>query len=77
MDQAPRQAFIAAAVSADERTAVLGTVNTAKTMAQAAGTGLAGVLAERRWWTLLFGSAGFGKATYDLLLLWLFHRAKR
>ncbi|KAK3389253.1 major facilitator superfamily transporter [Podospora didyma] len=72
MDQAPRQAFLAAAVLPAERTAVLGLVNTVKTFAQAGGLGFAGLLASKQWWVLAFGGAGLMKAAYDFLLLWMF-----
>lgn len=72
MDQAPRQAFLAAAVLPAERTAVMGAVNMVKTLMQAAGVGLSGVLAGRHHWILLLSGAGALKATYDLLLLWSF-----
>ena len=72
MDQAPRQAFLAAVMRPEERTAVLGVVNIAKTIAQAGGIGSSGVLAERRWWLAMLGGAGLMKATYDLLILWTF-----
>lgn len=72
MDQAPRQAFLSAAVLPGERTAVMGVVNTVKTLMQAGGVGFSGVLAGRHQWILLLGGAGALKASYDLLLLWNF-----
>lgn len=72
MDQAPRQAFLAAAVRNEERTAILGVVNIVKTIAQAGGIGSSGVLAERKLWVVMLGGAGLMKATYDLLILWTF-----
>ncbi|KAK3685223.1 major facilitator superfamily transporter [Podospora appendiculata] len=72
MDQAPRQAFLAAAVLPEERTAVLGVVNVVKTLAQAGGIGTAGVLAGRQMWVVSLGGAGGMKAVYDLLMLWMF-----
>lgn len=72
MDQAPRQAFLAAAVLPNERTAVLGVVNTLKTLAQAGGIGSAGVLVGKNLWILVFAGAGAMKAGYDLLMLWMF-----
>ncbi|CAK7234005.1 hypothetical protein SBRCBS47491_008803 [Sporothrix bragantina] len=72
MDQAPRQAFLSAAVLPAERTAVMGVVNTVKTLMQAGGVGFSGVLAGRHQWLLLLGGAGALKASYDLLLLWNF-----
>jgi MFS family permease len=72
MDQAPRQAFLAAAVKTEERTAILGVVNIVKTLAQAAGIGSSGVLAAQSMWVAMLGGAGAMKATYDLLILWTF-----
>lgn len=72
MDQAPRQAFLAAAVKTEERTAILGVVNIVKTIAQAGGIGSSGVLAARKLWLVMLGGAGLMKAIYDLLILWTF-----
>lgn len=72
MDQAPRQAFLAAAVLPAERTAVLGVVNTLKTLAQAGGIGSTGLFAEKGWWIAVLTGAGAMKAGYDLLMLWMF-----
>ncbi|KAK2032989.1 major facilitator superfamily transporter [Colletotrichum zoysiae] len=72
MDQAPRQAFLAAAVLPSERTAVLGIVNTVKTLAQAGGIGSAGFLSGRNLWIVVLSGAGIMKAVYDLLMLAMF-----
>ncbi|KAK7429130.1 hypothetical protein QQZ08_004345 [Neonectria magnoliae] len=72
MDQAPRQAFLAAAVLPTERTAVLGVVNTVKTLAQASGIGSAGFFAGKNLWVVVMTGAGAMKAGYDLLMLWMF-----
>jgi Na+/melibiose symporter-like transporter len=72
MDQAPRQAFLAAVMRPEERTAILGIVNIAKTLAQAGGIGTSGILAAQRSWRIMLGSAGLMKVTYDLLILWTF-----
>ncbi|KAK0612015.1 major facilitator superfamily transporter [Immersiella caudata] len=72
MDQAPRQAFLSAAVLPGERTAVLGVVNVVKTLAQSGGLGATGVLSSKGLWIVALGGAGAMKATYDLLMLWLF-----
>ncbi|KAF2132428.1 MFS general substrate transporter [Dothidotthia symphoricarpi CBS 119687] len=72
MDQAPRQAFLAAVMRPEERTAILGIINIVKTIAQAGGIGSSGVLAAGRSWRLMLGGAGMMKATYDLLILWTF-----
>ena len=58
MDQAPRQAFLAAAVLPEERTAVMGWVNVVKTAAQSGGPVVTGKLAgEGRFW-ISFVTAG-------------------
>ena len=76
VDQAPRQAFISAVVLPAERTAILGVLNTAKTLAQAGGTGSAGVLAGQKMWVAVISGAGLMKAAYDLLMLWMFMGVK-
>jgi len=76
MDQAPRSAFLSAIVLPNERTAVMGVVNTVKTMAQSGGPLLTGVLAgEGRFW-IAFVAAGALKASYDLGLLVIFSNTK-
>ncbi|GKT58002.1 major facilitator superfamily transporter [Colletotrichum tofieldiae] len=72
MDQAPRQAFLAAAVLPAERTAVLGVVNIVKTLAQAGGIGSAGFLSGKNLWVVVLSGAGIMKACYDLLMLAMF-----
>ncbi|CAO2652067.1 Nn.00g003500.m01.CDS01 [Neocucurbitaria sp. VM-36] len=72
MDQAPRQAFLAAVMTAQERTAILGILNIVKTLAQAGGIGSSGVLAAGKLWWIMLGGAGLMKAVYDLLILWVF-----
>lgn len=76
MDQAPRQAFLAAAVLPSERTTVLGVVNIIKTLAQAGGIGLTGPLAGASLWVVALGGAGLLKAAYDLFMLWMFIHLK-
>ncbi|GAB7353423.1 hypothetical protein MBLNU459_g3894t1 [Dothideomycetes sp. NU459] len=76
MDQAPRSAFLSAVVLPTERTAVMGVVNTVKTMAQSGGPVVTGVLAgEGRFW-IAFVAAGALKASYDLGLLAIFSNTK-
>lgn len=76
MDQAPRSAFLSAVVLPNERTAVMGVVNTLKTTAQSAGPLITGVLAgEGRFW-IAFAVAGALKAGYDLGLLAVFSGSK-
>lgn len=72
MDQAPRQAFLAAAVLPGERTAVMGTVNVVKTLSQSLGPVVTGTLAgQDRFW-IAFVMAGALKLSYDVLMLALF-----
>jgi Na+/melibiose symporter-like transporter len=72
MDQAPRQAFLAAAVLPGERTAVMGVVNVVKTLAQSGGPAITGWLAGTGRFWVVFLVAGSMKATYDLALLAMF-----
>jgi MFS family permease len=76
MDQAPRSAFLAAVVLPDERTAVMGIVNTVKTMSQSSGPFLTGSLAESGRFWIAFVFAGALKAAYDVGLLTLFLHTK-
>ncbi|KAL6718647.1 hypothetical protein ACLMJK_002881 [Lecanora helva] len=72
MDQAPRQAFLAAAVLPSERTAVMGVVNVVKTLAQSGGPVVTGWLAGMGKFWVAFLVAGALKAAYDLSMLWMF-----
>ena len=72
MDQAPRQAFLAAAVLPAERTAVMGIVNVVKTLSQSLGPVVTGVLAGRGKFWVSFVAAGSLKIAYDVLLLGMF-----
>ena len=72
MDQAPRQAFLAAAVLPSERTAVMGVVNVAKTLAQSGGPSITGWLAGINKFWIVFLVAGAMKAGYDLSMLGMF-----
>jgi MFS family permease len=76
MDQAPRSAFLSAVVLPDERTAVMGIVNTVKTMSQSSGPLLTGSLAESGRFWIAFVFAGALKAAYDLGLLTFFLNTK-
>lgn len=72
MDQAPRQAFIAAVVLPSERTAVMGVVNVVKTLSQSGGPVTTGWLAGiNRFW-VSFLIAGGLKVSYDLGMLKMF-----
>src|SRR5271168_4457046 len=63
MDQAPRSAFLSAVVLPEERTAVMGVVNVAKTLSQSVGPLATGILAgEGRFW-VAFIVAGSLKIT--------------
>jgi len=72
MDQPPRQAFIAGAVLAEERTAVMGLINVVKTLSQSVGPSFTGILASHGKLWLAFVVAGALKLVYDALLLGLF-----
>ena len=76
MDQAPRSAFLSAVVLPDERTAVMGIVNTVKTMSQSSGPSLTGSLAQSGRFWIAFVVAGALKAAYDVGLLTLFVNMK-
>ena len=72
MDQAPRQAFLAAAVLPSERTAVMGIVNVVKTLSQSGGPVATGYLAGINKFWIAFLIAGAMKASYDLAMLKMF-----
>ncbi|MCJ1469242.1 hypothetical protein MMC07_007875 [Pseudocyphellaria aurata] len=72
MDQAPRQAFIAAAVLPSERTAVMGVVNVVKTLSQSGGPVATGALAGAGKFWIAFLIAGILKMGYDLAMLKMF-----
>jgi len=72
MDQAPRQAFLAAAVLPSERTAVMGVVNVVKTLSQSVGPVMTGWLAGMDRFWIAFVVAGAMKASYDLGMLRMF-----
>lgn len=72
MDQAPRQAFLAAAVLPGERTAVMGIVNVVKTLSQSLGPFVTGTLAGRGKFWIAFVAAGALKLAYDVLMLGMF-----
>ncbi|TVY50240.1 putative membrane protein [Lachnellula cervina] len=72
MDVAPRSAFLAAVVLPNERTAVMGVFNVAKTAAQSLGPLITGVLAQRGLFWVAFVTAGTLKAIYDTGMLAVF-----
>lgn len=69
MDVAPRSAFLAGALPADRRTAIMGTINVVKTCTQSLGPLITGVLADNRVFGLSFTIAGILKAFYDIGML--------
>ncbi|KAI6380929.1 hypothetical protein MCOR25_001454 [Pyricularia grisea] len=72
MDAGPRSAFLAAVIRPSERTAVMGLINTLKTVAQSVGPSATGLLAGSGHFWVAFVVAGSLKATYDLGLLAVF-----
>lgn len=76
MDQAPRSAFLSAVVLPEERTAVMGIVNTVKTMSQSSGPLITGVLAGGGRFWIAFTVAGALKAGYDIGMLTMFASRK-
>jgi MFS family permease len=76
MDQAPRSAFLSAIVLPNERTAVMGIVNTVKTASQSSGPLITGFLAGGGSFWVSFLLAGMLKGGYDLGLLAMFLHTK-
>lgn len=72
MDVAPRSAFLAAALPADKRTAIMGAVNVVKTTAQSMGPLLTGILSRNGHFGVSFIIAGCLKVVYDLGMLFSF-----
>ncbi|KAM0540952.1 hypothetical protein ACHAPJ_013436 [Fusarium lateritium] len=72
MDQAPRAAFIAAAVKPEERTAVMGITTTLRGLAMATGPSLTGGLAESGRFWIAFVAGGVLRIMYDLGLWFMF-----
>ena len=72
MDQAPKQAFLAAAVLPNERTAVMGVLNVVRTLSQSGGPVATGWLAGIGKFWIAFLVAGGMKASYDLSMLKMF-----
>lgn len=71
-DQAPRQTFLSQSVQPEERTAIMGIVNTVRTLSQGMGLGMAGYLGDWNYLDLAPTLAGGLKLVYDVLLLILF-----
>lgn len=76
MDQAPRSAFIAAVVKADERTAVMGITAMLRTLAATAGPTVTGILAGHDKFWIAFVAAGTLRIAYDLGLWAMFINMK-
>jgi MFS family permease len=74
MDQAPREAFVAAVFLPRERTQVLGTLNFVRTLGACLGPIVTGMLwTKERWW-VPFELAASLKIIYDIGLLIMFLR---
>lgn len=72
MDQAPREAFVAAAFLPRERTQVLGTLNFVRTLGACLGPMVTGaVWSKEKWWIPFELAAGL-KVIYDIGLLVMF-----
>jgi MFS family permease len=76
MDQAPRSAFIAAVVKAEERTAVMGITSMLRTLSQSVGPTITGILAGNDHFWIAFVATGALRVTYDLGLWALFINVK-
>lgn len=72
MDVAPRSAFLAAAIPANERTAVFGLINVVKTMGQSLGPLITGILAKQNLFWVAFVMSGSLKLVYDISILLVF-----
>lgn len=83
MDVAPRAAFLAEALPAEQRTAIMGTINVVKTTASSIAPLLTGVLSAKGKLWVSFVLAGCLKSVYDLGILVTFgamdreHRRKK
>ncbi|OJJ85378.1 putative MFS transporter [Aspergillus glaucus CBS 516.65] len=69
MDVAPRSAFLAIALPADKRTAIMGAVNVVKTASQSVAPFITGVLGAKGHLGVAFCVAGGLKGIYDLGML--------
>jgi MFS family permease len=75
MDMAPRTAFLASYISAEERTAVMGIINVVKIFSQSIGPTVTGLFASHGKIWLSFVIAGVLQASYDLAMLYFFTTA--
>ncbi|OKL62562.1 hypothetical protein UA08_02134 [Talaromyces atroroseus] len=69
MDVAPRSAFLASALPAEQRTAIMGTINVVKTTSSSLAPVLTGILSSRGALWVSFLAAGCLKIGYDLGML--------
>ncbi|XXG96698.1 hypothetical protein Hte_002988 [Hypoxylon texense] len=74
IDNAPRQAFISAAVLTEERTSAMGVVNIVKTVGSCVGLYATGVFAGLDKFWLAFIAAGCLKLVYNILIAAFFWR---
>lgn len=74
LDNAPRQAFISAGVSPEERTSAMGVVNIVKTVGSCLGLYLTGLFAGADYFWVAFIAAGALKLTYNVLISAFFWR---
>lgn len=74
MDVAPRTAFLASYVHADERTSVMGIINIVRILSQSIGPTVTGWLASHGLIWLSFVLAGVFQASYDFAMLYFFIR---
>ncbi|KAG2445495.1 hypothetical protein HXX76_000111 [Chlamydomonas incerta] len=72
MDVAPRSAYVAGVVPADERSAAMGVINIAKSLGAAFGPLITGWLAQQGLFAWAFYLCGGGKIVYDCLLYYFF-----
>lgn len=69
MDVAPRSAFLANALPAEQRTAIMGTINVFKTFASSVAPVFTGMLSARGTLWISFVIAGCLKISYDIGML--------
>ncbi|KAG2431941.1 hypothetical protein HYH02_013159 [Chlamydomonas schloesseri] len=72
MDVAPRSAYVAGVVPAEERSAAMGVINIAKSLGAAFGPLITGWLAQQGLFAWAFYLCGGGKIVYDLMLYFMF-----
>lgn len=72
MDQAPREAFVAAAFLPRERTQVMGTLNFVRTLGACLGPIVTGLIWTKKTWWVPFELAAGLKIIYDIGLLIMF-----